>query len=62
MLNNSTSPWTPTTISHLILGIVAIGVGIAGLATGHLGPIAFDYAALGGGATLLGAKGLFNIP
>lgn len=51
-----------TVISHLSAAFITIGLGVGGLATGHVGSSAIDYALLSGGLALLVGKGVFSIP
>ncbi len=65
MMKNTTAPstgWSPTAVSHLTAAVTAIGIGVSGLVTGHVGPPAFSYALIGGALTLLVGKGVFNLP
>jgi hypothetical protein len=51
-----------TAISHYTAAVAGIGLGVAGLVSGHVGPMALDYSLLSGGFALLVGKGVFNIP
>lgn len=51
-----------TAISHYTAAVLAIGLGVGGLVSNHVGPVALDYSLLAGGFSLLVGKGVFNIP
>ena len=59
---NSGLNFNATAISHYTAAVVAIGLGVAGLVSGHVGPVALDYTLLSGGFALLVGKGVFNLP
>lgn len=51
-----------TAISHYTAAVLAVGLGVAGLVSNHVGPVALDYSLLAGGFSLLVGKGVFNLP
>ncbi len=51
-----------TAISHYTAAVAAIGLGVAGIVSGHVGAPALDYTLLSGGFALLVGKGVFNLP